>query len=131
MRCISCGYNLQGLTDHRCPECGQAFDPNDVTTFRGNPHVIDGKLCLKGSLVAWAVLGIAVCGTIAARDPMFLALFCIVAMGIATMTIWDAWPGIIGQTDLYVSRVAMWLGFALSVLLIVLTIGCWGLVLSI
>ena len=25
-RCANCGYNLTGLTEPRCPECGQAFD---------------------------------------------------------------------------------------------------------
>lgn len=25
--CQSCGYNLTGLTENRCPECGQAFTP--------------------------------------------------------------------------------------------------------
>ncbi len=26
LRCPSCGYNLTGLTEARCPECGEAFD---------------------------------------------------------------------------------------------------------
>ena len=25
-RCASCGYDLRGLTDPRCPECGTLFD---------------------------------------------------------------------------------------------------------
>ena len=25
--CKKCGYDLQGLTENRCPECGTAFDP--------------------------------------------------------------------------------------------------------
>lgn len=25
--CESCGYNLRGLTENRCPECGREFDP--------------------------------------------------------------------------------------------------------
>jgi predicted RNA-binding Zn-ribbon protein involved in translation (DUF1610 family) len=25
-RCAKCGYNLTGLTENRCPECGTAFD---------------------------------------------------------------------------------------------------------
>ena len=32
MRCISCQYDLSKLTEHRCPECGRAFDPNDLST---------------------------------------------------------------------------------------------------
>lgn len=26
--CVECGYNLTGLRDPRCPECGTPFDPN-------------------------------------------------------------------------------------------------------
>lgn len=33
--CIQCGYRLIGLAEHRCPECGRAFDPDD----RGTYHV--------------------------------------------------------------------------------------------
>ncbi len=32
MRCFSCQYDLSQLTEHRCPECGRAFDPNDSNT---------------------------------------------------------------------------------------------------
>ena len=34
MRCLSCNYELKNLTEHRCPECGRAFDPADPATFR-------------------------------------------------------------------------------------------------
>jgi hypothetical protein len=27
LRCLACGYNLTGLADERCPECGEVFDP--------------------------------------------------------------------------------------------------------
>jgi hypothetical protein len=33
MRCKTCRYSLSKLTEHRCPECGRAFDPNDPSTF--------------------------------------------------------------------------------------------------
>jgi hypothetical protein len=33
MRCKTCHYSLANLTEHRCPECGRAFDPNDPNTF--------------------------------------------------------------------------------------------------
>lgn len=33
MRCKSCDYSLENLPEHRCPECGRAFDPNDPQTW--------------------------------------------------------------------------------------------------
>src|SRR5690349_15692237 len=34
MRCLDCHYSLKNLTEHRCPECGRAFDPDDPSTVR-------------------------------------------------------------------------------------------------
>src|SRR5262249_55404811 len=31
------GYNLSGLTEHRCPECGRPFDPANHRTFCRTP----------------------------------------------------------------------------------------------
>lgn len=33
MRCLSCHYDLTNLTEHRCPECGRQFDPDDPSSF--------------------------------------------------------------------------------------------------
>lgn len=33
MRCKSCHYPLTKLPEHRCPECGRAFDPGDASTW--------------------------------------------------------------------------------------------------
>ena len=30
--CVNCGYNLTGLTEARCPECGQPFEPRGDAT---------------------------------------------------------------------------------------------------
>ncbi len=32
--CLGCGYNLRGLQDDRCPECGREFDRAALTTSR-------------------------------------------------------------------------------------------------
>lgn len=34
LRCLHCGYNLTGLLNHRCPECGNWFDPNQARLWR-------------------------------------------------------------------------------------------------
>ncbi len=33
MYCIQCKYHLKGLKDHRCPECGREFDPENSLTY--------------------------------------------------------------------------------------------------
>ncbi len=33
MECLGCRYDLSGLTEPRCPECGRAFDRSDPSTF--------------------------------------------------------------------------------------------------
>ena len=33
MSCLDCGYDLRGLPENRCPECGRAFDPSNSATF--------------------------------------------------------------------------------------------------
>jgi hypothetical protein len=35
VRCKTCHYSLKNLAEHRCPECGRVFDPNDPTTWAG------------------------------------------------------------------------------------------------
>jgi len=34
VRCPTCGYSLWGLTEARCPECGQPFDLSDPSLYR-------------------------------------------------------------------------------------------------
>lgn len=31
-KCVACGYQLSGLIEPRCPECGTEFDPKRLTT---------------------------------------------------------------------------------------------------
>jgi hypothetical protein len=40
LRCSRCGYNLTGLTEKRCPECGCWFSPNELrynALMKGDP----------------------------------------------------------------------------------------------
>jgi hypothetical protein len=38
MYCLGCRYNLRGLPENRCPECGRSFDPSRPTTFARQQH---------------------------------------------------------------------------------------------
>lgn len=35
--CRNCGYDLQGLEEQRCPECGRRFDARNPRSFRATP----------------------------------------------------------------------------------------------
>jgi hypothetical protein len=37
MYCRKCGYQLEGLSENRCPECGRLFDPAKRKTFYSRP----------------------------------------------------------------------------------------------
>ena len=56
-RCLDCRYPLKGLLEHRCPECGREFNPDDPSTFDS------GLVRRRPSL--FAVLLIATCSFVA------------------------------------------------------------------
>jgi|GEM_PF-5718592 len=39
-RCIDCRYELRGLTNHVCPECGRRFDWDDPGSFLSTDHYV-------------------------------------------------------------------------------------------
>ncbi len=49
--CLNCGYSLEHLAAHRCPECGLAFDPMDAATFAVRQRAKRGWLI--ATLVVW------------------------------------------------------------------------------
>jgi hypothetical protein len=51
---MACNYNLHGLTDPRCPECGRAFDPADLSSFAIRPLSPIARLVLRTR--NWTVL---------------------------------------------------------------------------
>ena len=50
MRCKKCGYDLRGLEECRCPECGQAFNPGNAGTYLTKP--VSGTRFVKLALLA-------------------------------------------------------------------------------
>lgn len=61
MHCQRCSYDLRGLTEQRCPECGRPFDPLNPASFRDAPRaslrvrLLAAALCYGGAAV---VLGL-------------------------------------------------------------------------
>jgi hypothetical protein len=55
MRCLSCKYDLSNLTEHRCPECGRAFDPHNPATYYDPPMIVTFKMMLRVAIVCYAL----------------------------------------------------------------------------
>jgi hypothetical protein len=61
LRCPQCDYNLTGLADPRCPECGEAFDWEQVRRAAANPpriyfEHVRGWRKVPGFFVTWATV---------------------------------------------------------------------------
>ena len=54
--CRQCRYILDGLRDHRCPECGLRFNPNDPATYLTTPRRTLLQGILKKATRAWAIV---------------------------------------------------------------------------
>jgi len=67
VRCIGCDFDLVGATAaRRCPECGRAFDPDDVGTFVGEGHTRLARL--SASAPGWTfVVGACIYGFLVLR----------------------------------------------------------------
>ena len=62
MFCIGCGYELIGLQESRCPECGRGFDPTDPATIAVAPRgVISRSMSRALSALQW-VFVVLTCG---------------------------------------------------------------------
>jgi hypothetical protein len=66
MRCLSCHYDLKNLTEHRCPECGRAFRPNDPATFLppGTPPRLSGMRLVQAALCSQIALSLIFVGAL-------------------------------------------------------------------
>jgi hypothetical protein len=57
-RCLGCGYELRGLPEPVCPECGRAFDPGDPKTFDARTAAQRRRRLILRVLVLVAVIGL-------------------------------------------------------------------------
>mgnify|MGYP003124101917 CR=1 FL=1 len=71
--CPNCGYNLTGLTENRCPECGEGFDRERLIEVQRS-SVTTRSVILQLTLVSLgasaAILGLFFLGMVTSSDPV-------------------------------------------------------------
>jgi hypothetical protein len=91
--CMQCGYDLRGLVEPRCPECGQAFD-------RGRLLVDQYVRCRRprsdrryraGSRLSWVGCALMIL-LLAGWHAGWLLVVLEPGTGLAWRTLVDAWP---------------------------------------
>lgn len=88
MYCRQCDYNLHGLSEQRCPECGRTFDPSDPNTFHEKTRrQRRRRFALQVFLPP--IVFLALLGSAFARDPdseiLMMAWLCSVAAAISVV----------------------------------------------
>ena len=93
--CRGCGYILDGLRHHACPECGRVFDPAAPATYLQQPKGAIWKRCVAPILAAALALatsiaiGVAVWMGLASFSPEFQSEAQILVSGALVCN----WPG--------------------------------------
>ena len=94
MHCKTCHYSLAGLetglgglTELRCPECGNAFDPNDPNSYSTERQItVDRRQRLVGRWgLALALLTLLVLAAVTSR-PIVLAFMIPSLVTVAILT---------------------------------------------
>jgi hypothetical protein len=94
VRCKSCRYPLAKLPEHRCPECGRGFDPNDPWSFENDGRWRDWPYfaLLAGLIMIAAMLtGLAVPSLMSPTSmpvvllPLFLLGIIMVLLGVVVV----------------------------------------------
>jgi len=67
-RCLGCGYDLRGLPENRCPECGLPFDPGDPGSYLLFPDSGRGYLVAAIASLCMLTLPLLALGLIAGTD---------------------------------------------------------------
>jgi hypothetical protein len=70
--CANCDYNLTGLTENRCPECGNSFDPAELQRLLRNAPAPKGLTALVIQVLWPAAVFPSVLGLVAVAGPRWL-----------------------------------------------------------
>jgi hypothetical protein len=69
MRCIDCDFDLERISEPRCPECGRAFDRHDAGTFIGPLYTRFSRWLAQAP--GWPMFVLAATGAILLLDAGF------------------------------------------------------------
>ncbi len=58
--CLACSYNLRGVHQLQCPECGRAFEPEDTQTWSRLPFNPETRAVARHAIrltaIAWVTV---------------------------------------------------------------------------
>lgn len=94
VRCLSCKYDLSNLTtggEHRCPECGREFDPNDPRSFETHDSrrrdALRRASIWAGSVYLISAIIVVSFTILTGTNPLDVTIFASLFVFIATMLI--------------------------------------------
>lgn len=111
VRCVGCGYILEGLPENRCPECGRRFDPQDQRTYcttrvSGRRHLAATTVSLIGLVLAWWLANLCFDPT-APMSILCAVLMVVVSLGVFVCLAIDGWRAILVPRHLMQHRLAL------------------------
>lgn len=117
MHCLGCGYNLNQLTEPRCPECGRGFSPDDTSSW-GNPRAfrfrrpaqVSGRLCWIAAVLP-AIIGAVGIGI--GRYDAFVILMLWAYAAVPFIVLLGVWAGCLKACGYTPGRRAWVVGLAL------------------
>jgi hypothetical protein len=92
--CPHCGYNLTGLTENRCPECGREFDPAIISQpfYRSMRPISFWRVaarCLVLVVGTWGAVALLI--LLRLHEVVTVALvIAVLLVGVPAVSIWNA-----------------------------------------